>query len=274
MAAGSGRGAVPLDAVILLIGDELLTGRLRDANGQWIAHRLAALGHTTRRIVVVPDRVPEIVEELSRATTLAQWVFVSGGLGPTHDDLTTEAVARFLGVPTVVDAEGREDLARKYRERYQKGLRPDAELTEASLKQVTIPKGALPLPNPVGAAIGYVAKAPPGAQVVVMPGVPAEMQSIFATHVETLLPPGRPHALVLEVDVALPESLFSRQLDAIAREYAELSIGSYPHFGEKRVTLRFRGEDADRVRAAAGKAVDAFRAHVIAERDVTNFTPG
>lgn len=233
---------------MVLIGDELLAGHTRDANAHYIAQRLTALGHRLRRIAVVPDELHVIQQEIDSAAQQAEIVFVSGGLGPTHDDRTTEAMAARFGRKLVVDEASWRKLLARY------GNRPDVTeaARESARKMVTVPAGVEVLDNPAGAACGYVLR-DGGVAFVVMPGVPAELQAIFEQGiVGKLLSTGERIGLV-EVDVEMAEAAFAKQLSDIADKYADLEIGSYPHFGERRVTLRFKGDDK-----RAREALEAF----------------
>lgn len=235
---------------VVLIGDELLAGHTRDANAHYIAQRLAVLGHPLRRISCVPDEIHVIQAELDFAAQQAELVFVSGGLGPTHDDRTTEAMANHFGRNLVLD----EGAWRKLLARY--GTRKDVTdvARESAKKMVTVPEGVEVLDNPTGAACGYVLRES-GIAYVVMPGVPAELQAIFEQGVVgKLLPAGKTIGLV-ELDLEMAEAAFAAALGAIADRFADVEIGSYPHFGQRRVTLRFKGEEG-----RAREALDAFLA--------------
>lgn len=238
-----------VDAVIVLVGDELLDGHTRDANGHHLAGRLHALGHRVRRMLVLPDDEDVLAHELTRAFSLAPLVVVSGGLGPTHDDRTTKAVAHFARVALVVDPASRAALKAKYEASVAAGRRASAEVSEASLKMVTVPAGAIVLPNPAGHAVGYVLPVGDDGRVVVVPGVPGECVAVWA-EAEKALPAGDPEAEV-QAEVALPESVFAAALEAVARDHATVQIGSYPRAGEPRVTVRFHGASAEATRAAA-----------------------
>lgn len=237
---------------IVLVGDELLAGHTRDANGHYLAKRLNELGHKVRRISTVPDERHAIVEEIDLALTLSDVVLVSGGLGPTHDDRTTEAIAERFGRRLVVDEAAWSSL----RSRYDKRGTATPRTVESARKMVMVPEGAEVLENPVGAACGYVVRA--GATpIVVLPGVPAELQAIFEKRLVGGIVPRGDAVGLLEVDVHLPEAAFAHALGLVADRFADVEIGSYPHFGEKRVTLRFRGETA-----RAREALAAFYASV------------
>lgn len=243
-----------MDAVLVLVGDELLAGHTRDANGHHLAGRLRERGHRVRRIVVLPDDEDVLVHELTRAVALAPLVVVSGGLGPTHDDRTTGAVARFARVPLVVDEVSLAELKRRYARAVEEGRRPNADVTDASRKMITVPAGSVVVPNPAGHAVGYILDVGDG-RLVVVPGVPSECVAVWA-EAETRLPRGDVPA-VLELDVALPESLFAAALEDVARAHAAVQVGSYPRAGEPRVTVRFAGEAL-----AAEAAARAFAARV------------
>lgn len=240
--------------MILLIGDELLTGRTRDANGHWLAGRLDALGYRVRRMLVLPDEDAVIRAEVREALERAPTVLVSGGLGPTHDDRTTVALAAEFGRALVVDEAGWASLAARYAKRFGSVEALPEEQREAARKMVVVPEGARALANPVGAASGYVLERD-GRRVVVMPGVPAELQAMFDREVAAHVLPALSPDTVVEFDVALPEAAFARALSRVADEFPDVGIGSYPHFGELRVTLRFRGV-AGRAEAARDRARD------------------
>lgn len=229
---------------MLLIGDELLAGHTRDANAHFLAQRLNAMGHRLRRISVVPDESRAIQDELDRLAPFAEIVFVSGGLGPTHDDRTTEAIGDRFNRALVVDEGSWQKMVARYAERFE----VTEELAASARKMVMVPEGVEVLDNPVGAACGYVLRDGPVA-FVVLPGVPAELQAIFEAHVVgNILPAGEKRGHV-EVDVAMAEASFAKPLGDTANAYADVEIGSYPHYGERRVTLRFKG-DILRARAA------------------------
>ena len=238
-------------AAVLLVGDELLAGHTRDANGHYLAKRMTELGHRVRRISVIPDERHAIVAELDAALPLADVVFMSGGLGPTHDDRTTEALAERFARRLVVDEPAWASLKARFDKR---GTAAPATV-EAAKKMVSVPEGAEVLENPVGAAPGYVLREG-DRMVVVLPGVPAELQAIFEKGIAgKLVPRSTTGGTAIEVDVEMPEAQFALALTDVAQRYADVEIGSYPHFGERRVTLRFRGELA-RAQAAMAAFFD------------------
>jgi len=224
---------------VILVGDELLAGHTRDANAHYIAQRLFALGHPLRHVSIVPDEAHAIQAEMDLVAQRAELVLISGGLGPTHDDRTTESIAERFGRKLKLDEASWSRLVARY------GARKDVTeaAREAAKKMVTVPDGVEVLDNPAGAACGYVLREG-GVAFVVMPGVPAELQAIFETHVVGRILPHAQALGLVEVDVEMAEAAFAAELSLIADKYADVQIGSYPHFGERRVTLRFKGDVA------------------------------
>ncbi len=249
------------DVVIVLIGDELLAGRTRDANGHWLAGRLDSLGYRVRRIVVVPDEDAAIRAELRDALRRAPIVIACGGLGPTHDDRTTAAVAAEFGRVLVVDEPGWSRLLSRYAKRFGRVEDAPADAVAAARKMVTVPDGARALANPVGAAPGYVVEADEG-RLLVFPGVPPELVAMFDREVAGVVLPAFAADAVFEVDVGLAEASFARALEEVQSDFPDVAIGSYPRSDELRVTLRFRGAEA-RAAAAREAVVARFRDHVL-----------
>ncbi len=168
------------------VGNELLTGKIANTNAQWLAEMVTNLGGEVKRVVDIGDNLEEICnairEVLARNPT---WLLVTGGLGPTFDDMTLEGIARALGVPLEVNPEAMVMVKEKY-ERYEVRTGEKIELTPARLKMATLPKGAEALRNPAGTAPGVLIRR--GATTIVsLPGVPVEMQAIFSDFLESLI---------------------------------------------------------------------------------------
>lgn len=228
-------------AGILVIGDEILSGRTREGNAYHLAGVLAATGFDLSEIRVVPDdheRIVAAIRAMDKSLGGA-WdhLFTSGGIGPTHDDITADAVGAAFGVPVAVNPEARAILAARYRDMGQ-------ELTDNRLRMARIPEGAALILNPVSGAPGFTI-----GRTHVMAGVP----EVFRAMVDTVLPmldAGRP-AISRSVEVRQGESAVAEDLKAIAEEYADLSFGSYP-FRDARgwgTNLVVRGLDEARVDA-------------------------
>lgn len=163
-------------AVVVAVGDELLSGRTVDSNAAWLGRTLGGAGVPVVRRYTVGDDPAEIAEAVSRALVRAELVVVTGGLGPTHDDRTLEAVADVLGRPLRLD----QVLADSLRARFLR--RGFTELPAANLRQARVPQGATVLPNGRGTAPGIQFDLP-GQRVVLLPGVPAEMQALVEEQV-------------------------------------------------------------------------------------------
>lgn len=248
-----------VDAAILLVGDELLSGHTRDANGQYLAARLSALGHRVVAVRVTPDEDEPIARDLLDLLRFAQLVVVTGGLGPTHDDRTTEAVGKALGLGLVTDEAALAALARRFESRSQGAL--PRHVLDAGRKMVTTPQGATTLRNPVGTAVGYAIARPP-TTIVVLPGVPSEMQAMFEQEVVGKVVPKSTAPHVEEVVLRMPEAEFGARLGQLARASPGVAIGSYPKSGSPDVVIRLRGVRDDVLRARA--AIEAaFKQHVV-----------
>ncbi len=233
-------------AAMLTIGDEILSGRTRDTNMPHLAAALTERGIALRETRVVPDEQAEIVAALNALRARYTHVFTSGGIGPTHDDITADAVAAAFGVGIDVREDARAILAQNY-------ANPDVELNEARLRMARIPDGATLIENPVSRAPGFTI-----GNVHVMAGVPAVFEAMVAGVLPTLTG-GRP--LVSEtLRVDRPEGEVAGPLRRIAEAHAGVTIGSYPFIREGRfgTNLVVRGEDA----AAVSAAMNAIRAMV------------
>lgn len=229
-------------AAMLVIGDEVLSGRTRDANGHHLAQKLTEIGVTLREMRVCPDEIDVIAGHVNALRAAYGYVFTSGGIGPTHDDVTADAVARAFGATIGVREDARAILAAYYAD--------PAALNEARLRMARIPEGASLILNPLSQAPGFRLD-----NVFVMAGVPA----IFAAMLEGVLPTlaGGPPVLAWSFRVPLPEGDVATPLAALAAAHPGVSVGSYPFFrGGLGTTLIARSAD----RAALAAAADALRA--------------
>lgn len=161
-----------MKAHLLTIGDELLIGQTTNTNAAWLGRRLSSLGIRMGRTVTVGDTREAIQTELDRAYQEARLVVCTGGLGPTHDDVTREVVADYFGVPLQTDP----DLLDRVRQYYD---RRNRDMPEASRSLAQRPEGFEILDNPVGAAVGLWHEDPEGRRIVLLPGIPEEMTAIF-----------------------------------------------------------------------------------------------
>lgn len=231
-----------MDAVVIIVGDEILQGHTRDANLHWLAQRLDEMGHYVERGEIIHDRLDVVVPALQRAARDADVVLVTGGLGPTHDDRTRDAFAEAFDLELEVQDAYVDALAAAYRQRFGDGDPPEAHVVEAGRRMCSVPAGSRLLENRVGAALGFALHVEE-AHVIAMPGVPREMQDMFEEQVaDDLVPDEGGRAVAREVLVDLPEAAFSDQLAQLQERHPDVAVGSYPLFDEPRVRVRVRGE--------------------------------
>jgi molybdenum cofactor synthesis domain-containing protein len=231
------RNPAVVTAALLVIGDEILSGRTKDLNIGYIAERSTALGIDLREVRVVPDGEAEIVSAVNALRERYDHVFTTGGIGPTHDDITADAIARAFGVAIDVDPRAVALL----RERI-----PEHDLNQARLRMARIPAGADLIANSVSKAPGFSI-----GNVHVMAGVPAIMQAMF----EALAPrleKGTPMQS-LSIEAGLKEGDFATALGDVQRDFPDVIIGSYPKFDPKAgfaTTLVLRSRDPVRLAKA------------------------
>ncbi len=209
-------------AAILLIGDELLSGKVRDENGWFLITALRARGIPTRSLVMVPDDYGEIIAALERLCTAHDLVFSSGGVGPTHDDLTLEAVSRWLNRPLVRNARMESILRAHFAER----------LTEASLRMADLPAGTELLADDGWPVMHLALTRPEGPRrLFVLPGIPGLLRAKFRAleRLDGALPEGERWALA-ELETPLEESRFADVLRDVVADYPDVQIGSYPRY--------------------------------------------
>ena len=219
---------MPKTAGIILIGNEILSGKIIDANAAYLCRELRDLGVDVRRVVVIPDDVALIAEEVATFSKAFDLVFTSGGVGPTHDDVTIEGVARAMGVPVVRHPELVTLLERYYRE----------TLTEAALRMAEIPEGAelvvageLRFPN--------VAMR----NVYVLPGVP----EIFRRKFDAMRERFRDAPIHLKnVYVRIGEGTLADYLNALLGSFPLLAVGSYPELSNPEYRVKVTLESRDR----------------------------
>jgi molybdenum cofactor synthesis domain-containing protein len=228
-------------AAILVIGDEILSGRTQDANVQTIARALGPLGIAVREVRVVADDQGAIVAAVNALRAAYAYVFTTGGIGPTHDDITADAIAAAFGVAIGERADALAILLARY---------ADADLTPARRRMARIPDGASLIANPVSGAPGFQI-----GNVFVMAGVPMIMRGMLAD-VLPQLEGGTPVVSVSVRGPGLREGDFAAALGDLAAASPDLDFGSYPWFGPDGygAALVVRGTD----RAAVASAGDAL----------------
>ena len=231
-------GKDDVTAAILVIGDEILSGRTKDKNIGHIAETLGGVGIDLREVRIVPDIEAEIVEALNALRARYDYVFTTGGIGPTHDDITADSVAKAFGV--AIDHDPR--AVAMLKERYAEG-----DLNEARLRMARIPAGADLVENPISKAPGFRI-----GNVIVMAGVPSIMQRMLDNVLPTLRTGSTMIVETIEAGPGVGEGMIGTPLAAIAAEHPAVSIGSYPSFDAQgfKTSLVVRGKDVDAVAAA------------------------
>jgi molybdenum cofactor synthesis domain-containing protein len=229
--------AASVTAALLVIGDEILSGRTKDKNIGYIAEYLTGIGIDLREVRVVPDEEAEIVTAVNALRTRYTYLFTTGGIGPTHDDITADSIARAFGVPIGIDERARAMMLERYR--------PE-DLNEARLRMARIPAGADLIENPISRAPGFRLD-----NVIVMAGVPAIMQAMLDNVAPTLATGARMVIRAVEAE-GLPEGLYAAGLAEVAKAHGGVSIGSYPSFTGAgfRNQIVVRGKDEAAVEAA------------------------
>ncbi|MGQ3282741.1 competence/damage-inducible protein A [Bosea sp. (in: a-proteobacteria)] len=235
-------------AAILVIGDEILSGRTKDKNIGYIAEYLTNIGIELREVRVVPDVQEEIVAALNALRARYTYIFTTGGIGPTHDDITADSVAAAFGVSIDHDPRAIAMLAERF---------PPDQLNEARLRMARIPAGADLIANSVSKAPGFNI-----GNVYVMAGVPSIMQAMLDVVAPTLQTGVK--ILSDTVRAGLREGDIGTALAEVAKAHPDVSIGSYPFFSESgpdtNVVVRSRDPEA------LATAMEAVKAMIAAEQ--------
>jgi molybdenum cofactor synthesis domain-containing protein len=231
-------------ACVLIIGNEILSGKTQDTNLQFLGFELAKLGIRLAEGRVVRDDPAAIIPHLNECRRAFTYVFTTGGIGPTHDDITAECVAQAFGVPLELRAEAVERLRGSGR-----------PLNDARLKMARIPRGAELIENPVSNAPGFRLD-----NVFVFAGIPSIARAMFASAIPMLVQAAP--ILSASVDAYLREGDFAAALDAIQQRFTTVEIGSYPFNRDGRLgaTLVARGTD----RSLLLKVVEEITAAIVA----------
>ncbi|SFD89450.1 molybdenum cofactor synthesis domain-containing protein [Sulfitobacter brevis] len=233
-------------AAMLVIGDEILSGRTRDSNMHYLAGRLGEVGVDLMEVRVVSDQHGAIIGAVQALSRAYKYVFTSGGIGPTHDDITADCIAAAFDRTIDVRDDARAILAEHYE-------RSKTELNTARLRMARIPQGATLIENPVSAAPGFKVE-----NVHVMAGVP----SVFQAMVESVLPSltGGKALISKTLRIERGEGDIAGPLGALAEEYAMLSMGSYPFQKDGRygAHIVIRGNNEAQIDAALAKLKATF----------------
>ncbi|WP_113219449.1 competence/damage-inducible protein A [Agrobacterium sp. fls2-241-TYG-188a] len=226
-------------AAMLAIGDELLSGRTKDKNIGHLADVMTMSGIDLKEVRIVADEEEDIVEALNALRKRYDYVFTSGGIGPTHDDITADAVSAAFGLPCEHDAEAMRLLGDMYRTR-------EMEFTDARKRMARMPRGAAHIANPVSVAPGFIVD-----NVYVMAGVP----QVFQAMLDNVIPTLKTGSKILSHAVSSPygEGDIGTLLANVQKAHPETSIGSYPRYDGKKFSTEIvvRARDIAAVDAAA-----------------------
>ena len=242
-----------LSAAIIIIGNEILSGKTQDQNIQFIALELGELGI---RLRVIPDLEDEIINTVNSLREKYTYVFTTGGIGPTHDDITAEAIAKAFNDEYVLHNEAK-DIIEKYL------ADNNRRVSEGYMRMAHMPKNALPLLNRETGAPGFKVD-----NVFVMAGVPYIMQAMFK-EAKKFLKTGKP-IISRSIDVYVSESLIAAGFSALQDKYPQIEMGSYPFRRRDRwgTTLALRGDDPELIEQALSELYQ-FLASVTQSDNVT-----
>ncbi|MBK5910732.1 hypothetical protein CCR85_04395 [Rhodothalassium salexigens] len=247
------RPDAPVTAALIVIGDEILSGRTRDANLATLATWLDARGVQLREARVIPD-VPDIIAEAVNTCRRAHdYVFTTGGIGPTHDDVTAESVARALGLPLDIHPEAWRLLEAQY---------APGEFTPARQRMARVPKGGRLIANPISAAPGFAV-----GNVYVLAGVPMIMEAMLDSLAHEIVGGAPMRSITIRLDES--ESKVADLLARVQADAPRVSVGSYPFYvaGHVGVQVVFRATDSQALeRAARALEEAAARTGLVCDR--------
>jgi molybdenum cofactor synthesis domain-containing protein len=218
-------------ACLLVIGNEVLSGRTQDANIRFLATHLGELGIPLREVRVIPDVEATIVDTVNEVRKKFDYVFTTGGIGPTHDDITSECIAKAFGVPWEPHPVAFDRMEKAYK---------PGDFNAARQRMATMPRGAQLIDNAMSFAPGFQME-----NVYVMAGVPRVMQSMFEWLAPRLQGGQKIESRSVHA-IGLPEGLIAQGLEAIQKRFPDIDLGSYPFYRPtgNGVTLVAKGTDA------------------------------
>jgi molybdenum cofactor synthesis domain-containing protein len=233
-------------ACLLIIGNEILSGRTKDANLNFLALELNKLGVRLMECRVIPDIEQTVVDTVNEVRRKFDYVFTTGGIGPTHDDITADCIAKAFGVGISEHPEAVARMAKHY---------GDAALfTPARRRMARVPHGGVLVDNPVSIAPGFQME-----NVFTFAGIPKIMQGMFFAMQHRLV--GGAPVVSRTVRTNLPEGIIAEPLGALQKRFDDLDIGSYPGFrnGKVSVSLVLRGTDDARLAVASAELIDTLK---------------
>ena len=241
-------------ACVIIIGNEILSGRTQDVNLNWLAVELNKAGVRLREARVIPDVPEAIIKTVNECRATYDYVFTTGGIGPTHDDITSQCISQAFGRKHVRNPE----VVAMFNTHYG----PE-KVNEARLRMCDMPEGAVLIPNPVSVAPGFQVE-----NVYVMAGVPGIMRAMF-DHVKSGLKGGKP-VQSATVSTYLTEGTIAKELTDVQNQFEDVEIGSYPFMrdGKLGTSLVARSDDEKRLgltKDALTAMIKTFGGEIIAE---------
>ncbi len=214
---------------IIIIGNEILSGKTLEKNSNFMCKELFSIGISCEEIAIIKDDKSRIIEKLNVFRKKYNYVFTSGGIGPTHDDITSDSVASALGKKLILNTEAKKRLEKHY---------ADDVLTKARLKMAYMPENSILIDNPVSVAPGFEIE-----NIFVFPGVPKIMQVMFKEKVRSFDEGLRYYKKT--VSTKLSEGIIGEYIEKIQKKFSSLEIGSYPYFKKNAfgVSLVIKGDD-------------------------------
>jgi molybdenum cofactor synthesis domain-containing protein len=253
MATAAPKSDRVVTAAVLVIGDEILSGRTKDKNIGYLAEFLTDIGIDLKEVRVVPDEEPEIVAAVNALRSRYTYLFTTGGIGPTHDDITAECVAKAFAVAL-------ENHPRALEIMRERVAQTGGVMNEARMRMTRVPKGATLVLNKISAAPGFWI-----GNVIVMAGIPSVMQAMLDYVAPQLKTGAKMLSDTIRADCR--EGDIGTELGAIARKYPEVVIGSYPFVDENKIAnthVVVRSRDPQKL-AAAKFAIETMLARVKAD---------
>ena len=224
-----------VSAALVIIGDEILSGRTKDENLNFLACGLADIGINLREVRVVPDIEQEIIDAVNAVRKKWDYVFTSGGIGPTHDDITCSSIAKAFGDKIIKNQEAADILTHHY---------GAGNVNEARMKMAMLPSKANLLDNPVSSAPGFRIE-----NLFVMAGIPKIFQAMFAAAKKELICGKKTQSR--EIKTHLTESIIAKEFSDLQKTYPQVAMGSYPFDGG--TSLVFRSVDCEALEKAVKK---------------------
>jgi len=246
MSEASPSAAKTVTACILVIGNEILSGRTRDANIQYLATELGKLGVRVMEARVIPDIEATVVATVNEVRAKFDYVFTTGGIGPTHDDITADCIAKAFGVGISEHPEAVARMTRHYGD--------PALFTPARRRMARVPHGGVLVDNPISVAPGFQME-----NVFTFAGIPKIAEGMFQSMKHRLV--GGDPVLSRTVRTNLPEGIIAERLGELQKRYEDVDIGSYPGFrnGTVSVSLVLRGTNDERLKEATAELVETLQ---------------